>query len=128
VFGLERKNLVASLGRTPEAMLQEQQKLRDLISVVVGRILPPELRGYMDDLVSGLKKLDDAVLGRKDKTKKLQDLDYPVRHIPDNGELRPIVRRLVIRSQGGDKLKIQDFEQRIRKALLAQRYLAPDPV
>jgi hypothetical protein len=126
-FGLERKALIDSLGRTPEAMLKEQQKLRDLISVVVGRILPPELRGYMDDLVSGLKKLDETVLGKKEKTKNLEDLNYPVRHIPDNGELRPIVRRLIVRSTGGDKLQIQDFEDRVRKAMLAQRYLAPEP-
>ncbi len=125
-FGLERKSLIESLGRTPEAMLQEQQKLRDLISVVVGRILPPELRGYMDDLVSGLKKLDDTVLARKKK--EVTAPDYPVRHIPDNGELRPIVRRLVVRSTGGDKLEIGDFEERVRKALLAQKYLAPNPV
>ncbi len=125
---MERKSLIESLGRTPEAMLQEQQKLRDLISVVVGRILPPELRGYMDDLVNGLKKLDDTVLARKEKAKKLTAPDFPVRHIPDNGELRPIIRRLVVRSTGGDKLEIGDFEERVRKALLAQKYLAPNPV
>ncbi len=127
-FGLERKSLIESLGRTPEAMLHEQQKLRDLISAVVGRVLPPELRGYMDDLVKGLKKLDDTVLGRKEKAKKAGDADYPVRHIKDNGELRPIIRRLVVRSTGGDKLEIGDFEERVRKALLAQTYLAPNPV
>ena len=81
----------------------------------------------MDDLVMGLKKLDETVLGKKTKAKKLEEPNYPIRHIPDNRELQPIVRRLIVRSKGGDKLQLQDFEDRVRKALLAQRYLAPDP-
>ena len=122
-FAAEKQQLRESLGgRTPESVLAEQlasqQTLRTLIAGVMGRILPPESRTSMADAYASI---DAALYGAKKEPKA----DFPVRDIPDNGLLRPIVRRLILHSAGGEKLDMQDFADRVRKALLAQPYPAP---
>src|SRR5262249_24050482 len=92
VFAGERAAFEHELGKPPAAALAalrvDQLKLRDLISVVVGRILPPELRVHMDDLLTIFLAIDQNLYGLK-----LERQEFPVRDLPDNGALRPVVRR-----------------------------------
>lgn len=126
VFAAERESLRQSLGgRTPKKALADQlaaqQQLRNLLTEVVGRILPPEIRPYMESLVGGFASLDQKIYGVK---KKLEGNEYPVRDLPDNGLLRPVVHRLILRAEGGSEIDVQDFGDRVRKALLGQAYPA----
>jgi hypothetical protein len=132
VFAGEEAALTKQLGKAPALALADelgaQQKLRDLLTVVVGRILPPALRTYMGSVIGGFQSLDEALTldPKKRKAKKSgADPDYPVRELRDNGQLLPVVHRLVIEAMGATKLTCEDFEDRLQRALTAQSYPAP---
>jgi hypothetical protein len=124
LFAEERQELVTQLGKLPEQALAElrveQLKLRDLLTTVVGRILPPEMRIYMGSLLEMFGALDKSLYGLK-----VAKPDYPVRDLPDNGLLRPVVRRLIIRSAGGTRSDLNDFQTRLQLTLTKQLYPAP---
>ena len=124
LFAAERQELVSQLGKSPEQALAElrveQLKLRDLLTTVVGRILPPEMRIYMGSLLEMFNELDKHLYGLK-----VAKPDYPVRDLPDNGLLHPVVRRLIIRSAGGTRSDLNDFQTRLQLTLTKQLYPAP---
>src|SRR5262249_33926325 len=82
IFAPERRALEQQLGTTAKGALalnrEELAKFRDVFAVVVGRVLPPELRGvYAPLMAAKLHELDGALYGDKSKAKKLPDLDLP---------------------------------------------------
>jgi hypothetical protein len=126
VFAGERSALVRQLGQEPKkalaALRVEQLKLRDLLTAVVGRVLPAELRVQMGNLLDTFGKLDKELYGLKVKQQ-----DYPVRDLPDNGKLRPIVHRLVIRGIDLPRADADTFQARLQQALNGQGYPATAP-
>jgi hypothetical protein len=127
VFAEEQAAFAGELRNTPAAALTalrvDQLKLRDLISIVVGRILPPELRVHMDDLLTTFLAIDQNLYGLK-----LERQEFPVRDLPDNGALRPVVRRLVLRAYGQGKNVVDAFQTNLQLALNRQPYPAPAEV
>src|SRR5262249_35821045 len=123
LFAEERQELVTQLGKPPEQALAElraeQLKLRDLLTTVVGRILPPEMRIYMGSLLDMFSALDKYLYGLK-----VAKPDYPVRDLPDNGLLHPVVRRLIIRSTGGTRSDLDASQTRLQLTLTKQLYPA----
>jgi hypothetical protein len=124
MFEAERQRLKQALGGEPKEILAKQvagqQQLRDLITGVVGRVLPPEIRPYLDRVGAAFASLDAMLLFRKEAEKT----DFPVRDIPDNGKLLPVIHRLRVQSAGGNRLELQDFAARLAKAF-EQDYPAP---
>ena len=118
LFEGERQALKKALGGIePKDVLAKQvagqQTLRELILAVVGRVMPPEIRPYLDEVGNAFAALDATLLFKK----KGEKTEFPVRDIPDNGKLRPVVRRLIIRAAGGSQLDLQDFAARVAKSL-----------
>jgi hypothetical protein len=127
VFGAERQALLYELGaKSPAEALahlrEDQLKLRDLLTSVVGRVLPPALRVEMGNLLDVFRKLDQGLYETK-----VQKSDYPVRDLPDNGQLVPVVHRLVIRGSGVTRADVDAFQARLQQAMNAQRYPATSP-
>jgi len=122
LFAEERQELVTQLGKPPQALAElrvQQLKLRDL-PTVVGHILLTEIRIYMGSLLDMFSALDKHL-----SDLKVTKSDYPVRDLPDNGLLRPVVRRLTIRSAGGTRSDLDDFQSRLQLTLTKQLYPAP---
>ena len=130
VFALEKRDLERSLQKSSDekksiaTVLNEQwesqQKLRSLLAGVVGRILPPDSRKSLAPYYAAIDHyIYDTDAAKKDKGKKeAQDLaQLPVRDIPDNGQLWPVVRRLTLHWPGGNKLSLVDFGDKLQKAL-----------
>jgi hypothetical protein len=111
------RGALAELGHRIASQLESQQHLRSLFADVIGRILPPESRTSLADSFYTIDAAIDAAPNQK-KT------DFPVRDLPDNGLLRPVVRRLTLQSSTAGKLELEDFADWVRKALLAQTYPA----
>jgi hypothetical protein len=127
VFGAERQALLKELNaRTPGDALAklraDQLALRDLLTAVVGRVLPPALRVEIGNLLDIFRKLDQGVYETK-----VQKTDYPVRDLPDNGQLMPVVHRLLIRGSGVSKADADAFQARLQQAMNALRYPATSP-
>jgi hypothetical protein len=74
----------------------------------------------MGSLLDMFNELDKHLYGLK-----VTKSDYPVRDLPDNGLLRPVVRRLTIRSAGGTRSDLNDFQTRLQLTLTKQLYPAP---
>jgi hypothetical protein len=89
---------------------------------VVGRVLPAELRVRMGDVLDMLIKLDATLYKQK-----VAKQDFPVLDLPDNGQLRPIVHRLVIRGTGMVRTDADTFQQRLQEAMNALVYPATRP-
>jgi hypothetical protein len=126
VFDTEHGALVRQIGEEPKkalaALRVEQMKLRELLSAVVGRVLPAELRVQIGALRDVFAKLDVSLY-----QSKAEKPDYPVRDLPDNGQLRPIVHRLVIRGIGLVRADADTFQQRLQEAMNALAYPATRP-
>jgi hypothetical protein len=130
VFAGERQALIKSLGgRAPKTALADelatQQRLRDLLTEVVGRVLPPELHVHMGKLLGGFQSIDQKLSLDPKTTKQLEDFKYPVRDLKDNGQLRPVMHRLIVCAKGATRLAVQDFEDRLQRKLTQQSYPAP---
>ncbi len=131
VFGAERAELLGELGaRLPSEALKnlrdKQLELRDLLTTVVGRILPPALRVEMGKLINVFQAIDEHLYEIK-LNDKAEQLDYPIRDLPDNGQLVPVVHRLVIRGGGLTRVDAEAFQARLQQAMNALRYPAASP-
>ena len=103
IFTGERAAIQAELGgRTPEqalaALRVEDLRYRDLLYAVVTRVLPPHLLGYLPRLQDTFAAIDHYIHGLPEAGPRDP---LPVRSVPDNGRLRPVVHRLVLRQSGG---------------------------
>ncbi|MBB6253149.1 hypothetical protein [Nitrospirillum iridis] len=126
VFDAEQGVLARRLGQEPRkalaALRVDQLRLRDLLSAVVGRVLPGDLRVEMGTLLDVFRKLDISLYQLKAEKK-----DFPVLDLPDNGQLRPIVHRLVIRGVDLARADADTFQVRLQEAMNALAYPAQRP-
>jgi hypothetical protein len=126
VFDAEHGALISQFHEEPKkalaALRVEQLQLRDLLSAVLGRVLPAGLRVQMGALRGIFAKLDVSLY----QTKAAKG-DYPVLDLPDNGQLRPIVHRLVIRGIDMLRSDADTFQQRLQEAMNALAYPATRP-
>jgi hypothetical protein len=129
VFAAEREALRTELGgRTPAealaALRAEDVRYRDLLYAVVARVLPPHLQAYLPTLRQTFDLIDEHIHGLPAP----EPYDpFPVRTVPDNGRLRPHVRRLVLRQIDGDEVSLQNIATDLQRLMRAQAYLAPSP-
>jgi hypothetical protein len=125
VFASERARLRRELGREPAEALaplrEEDVRYRDLLYGVVARILPPEIRIRIPELLSMFEAVDRHLYRLR---KPARAEDFPVRDLPDNGRLRPSVERLTVRMVGGEEEGVRRFAERLVAALREQPYLA----
>jgi hypothetical protein len=117
-FALERRELERTMGR-PELQLDDE-RLRDLIYIAVGRVLPPALRVYAPDVREMFDALDEQVYG-VERT----PLEHPMLDIEDSGRLRPVVDLLTIRSDGGFAPDLRAFRDLLIDELEGRAYLVP---
>lgn len=115
-FGVDTPDQAFELLRTHEL------RYRDLLYTVVGRILPAQVRIRVPDLLDAFDRLDREVYGRDVPAR---DPEFPVRDLPDNGRLRPIVRKITVRCPGGDAVSVRNIGNDLTRLLREQTYLAP---
>jgi hypothetical protein len=129
VFTDERRAISEELGgRTPEEALEalrtHELRYRDLLYTIVGRVLPPQARAYIPELLDAFNAIDRYIYDRSDTPEAPSE--FPVLDLPDNGRLRPVVRRLVVRSAGsGDEVSLRNISADLTRLLREQTYLAP---
>ena len=119
-FAMERLDLERAMGR-PELRLDDE-RLRDLIYIAVGRVLPPALRVYAPDVRELFDTLDEEVYGLE-----REPLDHPMLDIEDSGRLRPVVELLTVRSGGGFAPDVRAFRDLLVEELEDRAYLALSP-
>jgi hypothetical protein len=116
-FAVEYRELVERIGR-PELDLDDE-RLRDLIYIAVGRVLPASLRGYAPVVREYFDMLDEEVYGIE-----REPLEYPVLDIEDSGRLRPVVDLLTIRARGSSESQMVNFRTDLLSELENRTYLA----
>jgi hypothetical protein len=115
----------AELGKEGDPYLRSvpwllgDKELRDLIYIAVGRALPSALRPLAEDVKAGFDELDQDVYGEEPAK-----LGTPMPTLEDNGLLRPVVGKLVIRSDGL-AADLRGFRDVLVEELEARTYLAP---
>jgi hypothetical protein len=125
VFAGERQAFQDKLEMTPAAALAENAaqlgKLREALSVVVGRILPPEMRAvYAPKLHETLFAIDQKLYGIEGPINQ-----PPVLDLPTNENLRPVVKLLRFRMPGAGTAEVRAFQDKLIERLQGQQYLAP---
>ncbi|RDZ29290.1 hypothetical protein [Lysobacter silvisoli] len=127
VFRDEIPMMTAEFGvDTPDAAFEQlrthELRYRDLLYAVAARILPPEIQIRIPMLLDAFDALDRHVYGRDVPER---DPDFPVRDLPDNGRLRPVVRRITVRAPGADPVSVRNIANDLTRLLREQTYLAP---
>jgi hypothetical protein len=117
-FALERRDLERTMGRP--ALQLDDERLRDLIYLAVGRVLPAALRIHAPDVRDAFDRLDEEVY-REER----EPLARPMLDLGDSGRLRPIVERLTVRSKGGFAPDVRAFRDLLVEELEGRTYLAP---
>lgn len=121
-FALERAALRAS--RPPPVLRLDDERLRDLVYVAVGRVLPAALRIHAPAVREALDALDETVYGQTDVP-----LQHPMLELKDNGALRPVVKVLEVRALGGSGFApdVRAFRDLLVGALNERKYLVTRP-
>lgn len=126
VFARERRALERREGMEPGLALAvyraREQPLRDAITDVVRSVLPPEIRGYLPELLHVFEQLDEALYSRM---KERKTTAFPVKDLPDTGQLRPVVHRLHLRHPEPESPQARAFQALLVRTLGQQRYPAP---
>jgi hypothetical protein len=139
VFGPERRALDARFGGSAAGRLgldrAELGRMRDLLAVVVGQILPPEMQVYRQELIDLFTEVDDQldrlVTGRPAAAAAPAPparAALPDARVPTTYQLRPSVKRLRLRIPGAHITDVRRFEGMVRERLLRQPYTADVPV
>lgn len=130
VFEGERAAIRAELGsRTPQealaAMRTEDLRYRNLLSAVVSNVLPAQARNYMPRLLGMFETLD-RLLYHHDAPAVAANggAEFPVRSLPDNGRLRPIVHQVTVRSASGDEFSTREFAHEVVTRMRGMTFLA----
>ena len=96
VFASEQRRLEAAAPLPSFRM--DDVRLRDLIYIAVGRILPPALRTYAPDLRALFDRIDEGVYRAKPLTNEQRaaqpQLLLPTPDLADSGKLRPVIGNL----------------------------------
>jgi hypothetical protein len=117
IFRGERRPPAAALVANAEQLSQ----FRAAFSVVVGRVLPPELRGTgTEQLAKVFAAVDKGVYGAKER--KVDADRLPVLDLPEDDRLQPVVPRLVLRTRGATLGEVRRFQARLTERLQAQSY------
>jgi hypothetical protein len=127
IFRGERAALREELGgRTPEealqALRQEDLRYRDLLYAVVGEVAPPQIRAYVPELLEAFNAIDRYIYGQQTPE---GTPDFPVRDLPDNGQLKPVVKKLTVRAPSGEEFSIRGFAHDLSELMRAQPYPVP---
>ncbi len=124
VFARERRALEQKYGPLDKALELNRAQLdqfREAFSVIVGRVLPPELRATAaPQLAAVLAAVDEKVYGKPHR-----DVDpdrLPVLDLPDNDRLRPVVKKLRLRMPGAPLGTVRRFEALLTERLQRQEY------
>jgi hypothetical protein len=124
VFARERRTLEQRYGPLDKALELNRAQLdqfREAFSVIVGRVLPPELRATAaPQLAAVLAAVDEKVYGKPHR-----DVDpdrLPVLDLPDNDRLRPVVKKLRLRMPGAPLGTVRRFEALLTERLQRQEY------
>jgi hypothetical protein len=129
VFSGERRAIAEELdGASTEdglaALRANELRYRDLLYSIVGRALPGMARVRIPDLLDTFNAIDRYLYEREDTP--TAESEFPVLHLPDNGLLRPVVTRLVVRSAGGgDGVSLRNIANDVARLMRAQPYHAP---
>lgn len=118
-FGLERRELEKT---RPEPVLNlDDERLRDLIYVAVGRVLPAAFRMHAPGVREAFDLVDEQVYGEKKAP-----LEHPMLELKDDGVLRPVVKVLAVRALEGSGFApdVRAFRDLLVEALQGQKYLA----
>ncbi|MFL6120428.1 hypothetical protein [Actinophytocola sp.] len=106
VFRPERRALSTELTGLAERLVlgsQELARFRQAFAVIVGRVLPPELRGTAIPTLVEPKEL-------------------PVLDLPDSDELRPVVKRLRLHLPGADVNDVKRFTDLVTERIQRRSY------
>lgn len=115
-FARERRALEAS---HPAPTLQfDDERLRDLIYLAVGRVLPPALRTYAPDVRALFDEIDRGVYDAHPAA-----LEHPMLELEDNGRLRPVVHLLTVRAHDGAAPDVGAFRDLLVEELRGRPYL-----
>ena len=81
-------------------------------------------RVRVPDLLDTFNAIDRFLYQREDAPSA--ESEYPVLQLPDNGRLRPVVARLVVRSAGADDaVSLRNLANDVARLMRAQPYYAP---
>jgi hypothetical protein len=125
IFAPERRALEQELGKPPaEALTLSRERLgqfREALSVVVGRVLPPEMRAvYAPLLAETLGKIDKQLYGVETAPSK----KLPVLDLPTSDRLQPEVKSFVLRMPGAELNDVKHFQDLVLERLRRQEYTA----
>jgi hypothetical protein len=126
-FAQERHRLEAE---SPRPVLQlDDTRLRDLIYIAVGRVLPPALRVYAPDVRALFDRIDEQVYGAPEMTEEQQaalaEQLLPQEDLGDSGLLRTVVGDLRFVTARGEMPDLRAFRDLVIEAVQAQVYPAP---
>ena len=125
-FAGERRKLEAA-SQHPVLRLDDA-RLRDLIYMAVGRILPPALRVYAPDVRAFFDRIDENVYGAPEMDDKQRAAAaaalLPEQDIRDSGQLRPVVHSLRFVAPGGQAVDLRAFRDLVVDAMKNQFYVA----
>lgn len=128
IFAGEWGRLAQQQGGSPAATLQRMRRdeavYRDLLTAVIGRVLPPAARGYMGQLYDLFDTIDERVYGvpRRPRHGQQQERTFPVLELQGD-RLRPVVHRLVFRvPEGTDEAQVQAFKDQLLPLLRERTY------
>lgn len=118
-FAAEHRALERRLGLPPEQALalrrEEQLALRGALLSVAGRVLPPAAAVRVQRLAPLLETLDEVIHASPEARQRL-----PVRLLPADDTLRPVVRRLRLRATGVEEGDARRWLAGLRQALTAE--------
>jgi hypothetical protein len=115
-FAAERRALERERGR-PRLLLNDQQ-LRDMIYLAVGRVLPAHLRDYAPMVREYFDMLDREVYDIE-----REPLSQPMLDIGASDRLRPIIRILRIQSADATESELVSFREHLEVELRNRTYL-----
>lgn len=128
IFAGEWGRLSQQQHGSPAAALQrmraEEAVYRDLLTAIIGRVLPPAARQYMGGLYDLFDTIDEQVYGvpRPRHGRRDEPRDFPVLALQGD-RLRPVVHRLVFRAPAGtDEAQVQALKDQLLPLLREQVY------
>ena len=100
---------------------EQLARFREAFSVIVGRVLPPELRGTgTEQLAKVFAAVDQKVYGADER--KIDADKLPVLDLPETDRLQPVVPRLVLRTKGTTLGEARRFQAQLIERLQRQSY------
>ena len=124
VFAGARRELEAELTQEPGAALAaahaDEKRLREFLFAVVARQLPAKVQPHFDHLREAFRALDNALRPLEPKT---SERTLPVRELPDDHRVLPVIGRLTVRSRGASESEVRQWLPVLREALGKQAYL-----